>query len=319
MLTNRVSTGLLGACVLLAGWVSAAGEPVSALRVRADEVLAGTRPMSEVRIEVVWAQPGRHGLVIWGSGAGVWNQKTQFRLKEQELRSVLELLVARGYFEMPDKPKPHAEKPSERQPQAPQVLRAIEVRIGDLSKLVSQNNRVLTFKPLEGLVGELFALCEGPAAAGIVAKDLDDGLAKIASGEIAVETLEIVVSEPPVPGKAPNQAEDGLIVRLREREVEKTVQPTVGELRTVRWRLSADEIGRIASRVREAGVSSMQGNLYRSRYADVQVVVLNQRKNLQARPFAGMDPAKRAAEQAALEQIVQLFLKMGPADAGGAR
>lgn len=312
MLTKRrfLIPGLL--LVLLAGWASAAGEPVSALRRRAEEVLAGTRPMSEVRIEAVWAQPGRHGLVIWGSGAAVWNNQTQFRLQEKELRSVLEVLLTRGFFEMPDKPKPHAEKPSERQPQAPQVLRAIEVRIGDLSKLVSQNNRVLTLKPLEGLVGELFALCEGPAAAGIAAKDLDDGLARIASGAMAVETLEVVVTEPPVPPKDAGPAMDGLIVRLKEGEMARTVQPTAGELRTVQWRLSADEIGQIAALLRELGVSRMQGNLFRSRYVDVQVVVLNQRKNVQARPFAGMDPVKQAAEQAALERIVRRFLEMQP-------
>lgn len=303
---------------LLGGWVGAGDDSVSALRKRADEVLAGTRPLSEVRIEVVWTKPGKHHLLVWGSGGGVWNHERQFRLSEKDLRAMLKLLVKRGFFEMPDKPKPGAPTPPRSQPQAPQVLRAVAVRIGELEKLVSQNNRVRTFQPLDDLVGELFALCEKPAAAGVSVGDLEDALAKVASGTLAPETLAITVSEPPVPPSGAQPAADGLMVRLDEGRIERIVQPHEGALAETRWRLAPAEIGRIAALLREIGFSRMPGNLYRSRYADVQVVVLNQRKNVQARPFAGMDPRAHPAEQAALERIVRLLFEMHspPGDSG---
>lgn len=312
---HRVILAILLAAGVGSAW--AAGEPPSPLRIRADEVLAGSRPLGEVRLEAVWTRPGKHHLVVWGSGVGLWNREKQFKLSNKEVRSLLELLVTGGYFELPDKPAPPWGTPAGRQPQAPQVLRAIGVKIGDLSKLVSQNNRVPKLESFDKLVGELFARCERAAAAGVAAKDLEDGLEKIASGTLAVEVLAISVSEPPLPAGASSPPADGLIVKLEEGELVRIVQPSEGELTETRWRPGRDEIRQVAALVREAGFSKIPGNLYRPRYVDVQVVLLNHRKNVQARPFAGMDPAARQAEQAALERIVRQLLGVTVPGSGG--
>jgi len=150
MTSNRLVLTILLVAVLLgaasAGAATAGDELASQLKQRVGEVLAGTRPMSEVRVEAVWNRPEKHDLVVLGSGAGVWNLNKQFRLSDRELRAMLQLLVSRGYFELPEHPKP-----TKALPQAPVVLRAIILRVGDLARTVAQNTRVLTLKSFDDM------------------------------------------------------------------------------------------------------------------------------------------------------------------------
>lgn len=303
---RRVLTSVL-ALILLGGAVAHADELASTLKRRVEEVLAGARPMAEVRLEVVWGQAGRHELVVLGSGVGIWNLDTQFKVGESELRAALELLVKGGYFEMEERPKP--KKTPEPQPHGPKLLRAVILRVGDAERAVTQTDRVLTLAALEKLVGELFAVFEKAAGQGVRASSLDDGLAKVASGELAPEALRVVLNQPPEPPTATSAGLDGLVITVKEGVMTRVTQPVGGgALREAKQALSGEQVRALAVTARDARIDAMPTNLYRPRYVDVQVAVLNQRKQMQARKFAGMDPEKHRAEQEALERFLTTVL-----------
>lgn len=313
VLTVSLAVVLLGAT--WPGVATAGDELASQLKQRVGEVLAGSRPMSEIRVEAVWNRPDKHDLIVLGSGAGVWNLNKQFRLTDREMRAMLQLLVSRGYFELPEHPKPT--KASDHVPQAPVILRAIIVRVGDLERTVAQNTRVLVLQSFDDMVSDLFTLCEKPAASGTMAETLEDGLRKVASGKLAPEVLEIVLNEPPVASTSSRAAEEGLVVVLKESVLTSTTQfPGAALLRQDRHPLPAEQVRALAAVALEGGVASLPINLFRPRYVDLQVAVLNQRKNLQARAFAGMDPGKHVAEQQSIERFVDAILALRPAVSG---
>lgn len=286
------------------------------LRKRVEEVLAGQRPLSEVRLEVVGGRPDRRGVVVYGSGVGIWNQEKQFLLSPEEHKELLKRTLAAGLYEMPERPRPGKEpRPAPDAPSAPVIIRAVSVKVGELERTVAQNDRVRTLPALEALVGELFGLCEKPASRGTGASSLTDGLAKIARGKLAIETLQLVLSIPPVAAGAKGPAEKGVLVVLDGGTLTWTEQDAGRAGTAVPLPADVERLRDLAGTLAEAGIESFPVNLYRARYLDLNARALGHAKTIQARAFAGMDPAKHSAHQAALEKVIRAILALGPGPA----
>jgi hypothetical protein len=84
----------------------------------------------------------------------------------------------------------------------------------------------------------------------------------------------------------------------------------------VRLTPAADRLRALADLLNQQGFMAFPVNLYRSRYVDVGVSVLNQSHSTMARIFAGLDPSKHAAQQEALEKVIEAVLALTPS--GGA-
>jgi hypothetical protein len=284
------------------------------LEKRVEEVLAGQRPLSEVKLEVVGGRPNRGSLVVYGSGVGVWNQEKQFVLAPEEHKELLRRLLAAGLFEMPERPRP--ERKAGPSPNAPVIVRAVAVRVGELERVVAQNDRVGTLPALEALVSELFALCEKPASRGTGASSLTDGLRKIAEGKLAPETLQLVLNIPPVAARAAEKARDGILVVLDGGVVTWTEQAPGSAGVAVPVPVTGERLRSLVSVLAGSGLEGFPVNLYRTRYVDLNVRVLGRARAVQARAFVGMDPAKHSAQQAALEKVIRSILALGPEGPG---
>ncbi|HYN43994.1 MAG TPA: hypothetical protein VE129_19615, partial [Thermoanaerobaculia bacterium] len=185
-------------------------ELATRLKQQVIEVLEGRRPLAEVTLNVVGGRPDRRSLTVYGSGVGIWNSEKQFTLTPDEHKELLKRLVASGLFEMPERPKPA--RNVEMNP--PVVVRSVGVRVGDLERFVSQNDRVWPLPALETLVADFFSLCEKPASKGTGASTLTDGLEKVAKGKLAPETLLVVLNIPPVAASATVPAANGVLAVL---------------------------------------------------------------------------------------------------------
>lgn len=298
---------------LAAGGVAFGDELATKLKQRVDEVLAGTRPLGDVRIEVIWAQVDRRALTVYGSGVGTWNHEKQFQLKAAEFKEMLRRLDKFGYFDMPEKPK-FVPEPS-KAPLGPRIMRSVAVRVGDLERNVLQTDRVYTLPALDTLAGEMFAVCEKAAAKGIIAGSLRDGLAKVAKGTLASEVLSIVMNLPPVAARPGVPEAPGVVVSLDGSVLTWTAQaPGQAPASPVRVAIAPKRMRALAELFAERGFAKLPGNLYRDRYIDVRIAVLDRGQSVQARAFAGMDPASHAAEQKALGVVVDAILALDPSD-----
>lgn len=305
--------GLLAS--LAAGGAAFGDELATKLKQRVDEVLAGSRPLADVRLDVVWAQANRSALTVYGSGVGTWNHEKQFQLKAAGFKEMLRLLGKFGYFDMPENPKTVPEPG--KVPHGPRIMRAVAVRVGDLQRNVVQSDRVYTLPALDALAGEMFAACEKAAAKGIIAGSLRDGLAKVAKGTLAPEVLSIVMNLPPRAAREGVPEAPGVVVSLDGSVLTWTAQmPGQSPATPVRLAIAAKRLRALAELLGERGFAKLPGNLYRDRYVDVRVAVLDRAQAIQARAFAGLDPTTHAAEQKALEDVIDAVMTLGPTDKG---
>lgn len=315
ILRRVVIVGLLAS--LAVGGVALGDELAAKLKVRVDEVLAGKRPLAEVRLDVALAQADRRVLTVFGSGVGVWNRAKQFQIKAAELKEMLGRLDKYRYFDMPENPKSVPE-PS-KAPHGPRIMRSVGIRVGDLQRNVLQTDRVYALPALEALAGEMFTLCEKAAAKGMIAGSLRDGLLKVARGTLAGEVLSIAVNLPPLAPREGRPGAPGVVILLEGRELTWTAQaPGQPPAVPVRIDIAPKRIRALAELFAERGFAKLPGNLYRDRYIDVRIAVLDRAQSVQARAFAGMDPATHAAEQKALGEVIDAILALDPGGKGAA-
>jgi hypothetical protein len=284
------------------------------LKQQVNEVLDGQRPLAEVTLDVIGGRPGRSSLIVYGSGVGIWNREKQFSLTPDEHKELLKRLVASGLFEMPERPRPAKE--TEPSPDAPAILRAVGVKIGELERIVAQSNRVWPLPALDALVADLFKLCEKPASKGTGASTLTDGLEKISRGKLAPETLLVVLNLPPVAAGESSQAANGFVVAVEGGALTWSEQVPGRAAVTARSLVSAERIRSLAALLAGSGIEKLPGNLYRARYVDLNSTVLGRAKSIQAREFAGLKPGKLRAQQEALEKIIEAVLALGPTGQG---
>ena len=244
--------------------------------------------------------PDPREMIVYGSGVGVWAGTRQFPVTEKEMLKALKLLDRVGFASMPDRvkgPKPaHVEEGGE--PDSTMIMRAVTLTIGDLSKTVIQDNKAWKLESFEKLREKLVKIFRKAATQGIEASSLDDGLAKLASGALAPEVLQVLVNAPQQRGLR-SQEGQGWVLRVNHGLIE--VEPhslETGYGRPVTRRIRPEQARQIAAWLREAGFADMPPNVYDAGYTDLSVTVLGREKSIQAREFAGRDPAAEAALRA---------------------
>lgn len=293
----RMRTVILwGAMVAIAAAVGA-DELGARLEQRVGEVLAGKVPVTEVRIDVVWANPGRTSLQVFGNGVAIWGREKQFSLTETQILALLPLFGKHGFYAMPERPAPKWEK---RQPEGPVIMRAVVLTVGDLSKEVLQTDRVPTLQPFEDLVKALFDACEEAAAKAVTPKDLADGLDLIAKGALAPESLILTLSQPPQGGASV----EGRVISVANGEVSlQRLSPGKPPSTSPVRRLTPAEARALGALLRDVAWPKMPQNLVRDGYTDLNVMVLRHRHVVQARRFTGKDPATQTKEREKFEKV----------------
>lgn len=296
---------------LVAGVAIGADDAAMQLKGRLDEVLAGKRPLAEVRIDAVWSGQGHTSLTVFGNGVGIVNRERQFQVAPAEQRTLLKLFTRHGFFEMPEKPKPPA---AARPVNGPAIMRAVSLTIGDLSKSVLQTDKVNTLPALETLVEALFAGCDKAARKGRTAASLAEGLDLVARGKLAPEVLSMVVSQPAQASDA--DAQEGFVITIDGAVMTHTPQ-RVGTLTAVPRRrlVTPEEVREVASVLRDGGWAKLPNNVFRPRYVDVSVTILRHSRVVQARRFAGMDAAAQSPERALIEKTITILERMATTDA----
>ena len=132
-----------------------------------------------------------HFLTLYGRGVGFWNRERQFTLTPEQVKKAIAIVLKHHLCLLPDDIGGEEEEPAfEKQPGPPHkrganprfLLRTLVLTAGNLSKTVTQEAEIPEAAPLEKGLAELAALCRKPAAHGVTAKDLEEGLALVAKG-----------------------------------------------------------------------------------------------------------------------------------------
>jgi hypothetical protein len=256
-----------------------------------------------------WLGDALYQVELFGSGVGVWNGERQFEVGEDRVTHVLELLREARFGDMrevygeavPDIPIPQDVPPADGSgaASATRVLCLVALRIGEVEKQTIQISKPPRSEELQALAESIFELIRGPAeSGGVTADGLDDGLAKVADGTLAPETLAVLVQRKPEPRDVAAGAE-GFLLRIDGgRATVRHLEETGGYGPAERLDLDDAEIAALAARLAEARIGEAPPNLWAEHYTDVVVEVLDREQRIQARRFARMTPTTHGEAQA---------------------
>lgn len=304
---GSASAGLLG-CLFVAALSAAAPGPapeanpdptaeVDPIGLALEKRIRGEAPLDDVRVEVVWARGGPMSSVsVYGNGVGIWDRKLQFRLTKPQVLAILKTLrqdhfgTMRNVFGKRKKMKGR-----------------VAVRAGTISKSVIQMIDGDQSPELAALADKLLSLCAQPAKSGVGAKNLAEGLQKVAAGGLAPETLSATVQrrfERPDPASG----ETGWILHLEGRvAVSESLpggRPSAPRMQLV---LSETDFRDLAGLLAGSRAAELPINLYGSEYTDLQLDVLSSSRSIAARRYLNMTPDTHGEAQKSFEKIYEAF------------
>jgi hypothetical protein len=256
----------------------------------------GLRIDAECRTEA-----GYRSARLFDSGVGAWNRERQFKLSREQVLALLQEFQAAGFPRMLETYGEAVEKDM-----ALELICRVRMELDGTAHQSVQLSKGKTSPELLSLAGRVLAMAEEAARSGPEAASLTQGLEGIARGELAPEMLSLHLlrqSEAPSPeGWQLDLEGNRATVRrnpAREGEAPRTVQ------------LSPAEIADLAGRLAAARWEELPGNLWASEYTDLQIEVLNGRRSLQARQFAGMTPTTHGEAQQRFDRAWEVLEALG--------
>lgn len=258
---------------------------------------------------------GLRTLEAFGSGVGIWEKRRQFELAEADLLALVGLLQDADFGALNDLyGGPQAPDPRPREdPDAGfgiEIICRIELSLGEVSKTSAQRRKGEQSEALKQLADDLFARAEGPARDGVEADNLTDALEKLGSGDLAPETLTVMLHQRPEVGSP--GASGGFLLRLDGVAASNAVWTSDrGYTDRVVLRLRPEDVGAVAMELASATPDELPINLYADELNDVVISVLDHKVNIQARRFAGMEPGQHGEKQQRFDAIVDSLARLG--------
>ena len=236
---------------------------------------------------------------LFGTGVGIWNQERQLTVSRERLLGLLEAVRRSGFSSMPE--SFGGDKNSEPDWKLQMICR-VRVTLDGVEQQTFQLSEGSQSAELKDLAEQILAVGAELGPSGVAAASLEDGLGKIARGELAPETLTLQLLRQ---AEDPNATEGSWILRIEDGMAQVSL-PSPETAWTVprRVRLSKEEAAALAGKLAAAQPGDLPVNLYSTWYQDLEIRVLNQKKTLQARRFANLTPETHGANQKRFEELI---------------
>lgn len=234
---------------------------------------------------------------LYGSGVGIWNDERQFDVPRERLLGALEALRRAGFASMRET---HGGRDDAKA--GLELICRVRVVLAGVEKQSYQLSRGRQSAELRDLAERLLAVGEDLGPSGVAAGSLEEGLDKIARGELAPEALTFQLQRQ---DEDPRSSEGGWILRVEGSRAQLSFHsPETGWTDPRRVRLSPDELAGLARALLAARPEDLPGNLYSSWYQDLEIRVLNRKRSLQARRFANVTPETHGERQARFDRLI---------------
>jgi hypothetical protein len=161
------------------------------------------------------------------------------------------------------------------------------LNVDDLHKQVTQLNKGEEYEPLLTLANSVIEMCDEPSQTGTTAASLAIGLSKLRDLELAPETLALIYSDKPARASAGGE---GFLLRLDGLDAVTRRYDSTGTIGgNIALRLGDDDIVGLINTLSEKNLDDLPANLYSDRNTSLTVRVLEYRKSIHARNFAGQN------------------------------
>ena len=248
---------------------------------------------------------GMRTATVYGEGIGIWNGTTQFAIGRQQIQSLLSTLARAGFAAMPDRFGGRDETRVPREKRVTVVTCRLLVRLDDdgPEKQVVQLDAGRQSAAFKRLANDLLHALEAPAQKGIRPANLEDALRKIASGDLATLTLEVMASHGT--GRVTAAKSERWMLSLTGGVLETQRQSEEGLSDPVRRRADAAALRDLARDLADNNLASLPANVFAPDYTDISVQVLAWKRSIQARPFAGKQAEPDAPDQQRFRRVLE--------------
>jgi hypothetical protein len=248
---------------------------------------AGQAPMHDVRFETQCVEGGRfvHARA-YGNGVVIWDDMRQATVAREQVILLLKMFDREGFAAMPASFGGNEDLGAR---MAPKMTCRVRFSAGGAAKDVIQLEKGEQSAALARLAHAIVDAARAATRGVEPIASLQDGLARIAAGELAVETMRITLRVGTgTRGRETNSR--GWVFRIDGRDAE--IDPD-GEQKTT-WQLDEASIRNAARALADGSFPSFPMNLAAAEYVDLTVTVLEHEHSVQARQFAqrtAPDPA----------------------------
>lgn len=220
----------------------------------------------------------RRSLTVYRGTVGVWNGNRQVRLRADDRRDLLELLLDSSFADFDD--RYGGQKKADKQEAPLRATCRVSITIAGIEKTSIQLRDGEQSPDLLELAAALLDRIEPLAEDSIAATSLEEGLVNLASGAIAPELLELRFLWLP----KEKSAATGFILRIRGGEISRqryAPGKLVGDIET--QSLDGCMVRELINALSDAAVWDLPRNLSHEGTAELEVAVLNSRHTISAR------------------------------------
>lgn len=231
-------------------------------------------------------EAGQRSVELFPSGVAIWNHRVQITVPTAVRASLLEILGERGFAGMA--PSYGGKRPPEVKDAALRVSCRVALEINGFEKSSVQLADGEQSAELAALADALLDRVEPLAAEGVTAGSLEDGLRKLAAGELASEAFQLRFLRLPRNG-------DGEILSIRNGvETRKAYTPgsSIGD--ETASELTADRLKAVVEALLEADIASLPVNLWSDEHVEVEAAVLGHRTTVIGRDFSRLASEKES-------------------------
>ena len=277
-----------------------------------DKRIRGKASLDDVRVDVTWARGGPMSSTrVYGNGVGIWDRRSQFRLTKPQVVAILKALRQARFGAMPDvfgeEEEGEEREQAKGEREGPRMKGRIDARAGTVSKTVIQMVDGDQSAELAALAERLLALCAEPARSGVGAKNLGEGLQKVAAGRLAPETLSATVQRR-FERADPATGETGWILQLEGRvAVSESLPGGRKNAPRMELALTESEFRGLTGLLAGNRAAELPINVYAPEYTDLQLAVLSSSRTISARRYLQMTPDTHGEAQKTFERIYDAF------------
>jgi len=249
---------------------------------------------------------GQRSLVLFDSGAALWNEEAQIRVDEETRLALLNELLEADFatFEGSYGGKPRADAADA----AVKVLCSIDVHAAGLEKLSYQDVNGERSPEFMALASNILDRMEPLAAKAIRVGSLEQGLIAVAKGTLVAETLFLKMIYFPEDKKRPGtmvEAENG---QFAIREFQPGAEP--GD--SVSWQLEDSDLQALVNALVDASYWELPRRLHSSVLVQIHVRVLQHEHAVMARSAFSKPTGGAGERQLSFDRLVETLLSLEP-------
>lgn len=247
-------------------------------------------------------QEGIRSLEIFPNGIAIWGGRIQISLSESSRVTLLKTLLISEFSQL--KPSYGGRQRPEKSEAGFRISCRLHLKIDEMEKSSVQQADGEQSPQLNHLAAELLNQVKPLADGGVSAIDLNDGLNKLATGELAPQSFKLRFTDL----SPENNTKPGSILRIAGGKISRQAYSPGSTLGAQLWTpLKQEAYQELISALQIADPVGFPVNLWSERMLELEIQVLQHKKTVLARSFSRLNANDKGPAQQRFDSLIQIL------------